>query len=55
MVASCYYMSAPVIKHWEDMLDGRVLWYGTSISSLSRALERIEDVHEAEDAAAEDE
>jgi hypothetical protein len=51
MLASCYYMSAPIIKHWEDLLEGRVLWYGTSISSLSRALERIEEIHEAEDAA----
>lgn len=52
MLASCYYMSAPVVKHWEDLLDGRVLWYGTSIASLSRALERIEEIHETEDAAA---
>lgn len=55
LVATCYYLSAPVVKHWEDMLDGRVIWYGTSISSLSRALERIEEIHETEDAAAEDE
>lgn len=55
MVASCYYMSAPVVKYWEEALDGRVIWYGTSMSSLSRALERIEDIHETEDAAAEDE
>lgn len=54
MLATCYYMSAPVVKHWEDMLDGRVLWYGTSTTSLSLALERIEDIHEAEDAAEED-
>ena len=54
MLATCYYMSAPVVKHWEDMLDGRVLWYGTSATSFSRALERIESIHEAEDAAAED-
>lgn len=52
MVATCYYMSAPVVKHWEGLLDGRVIWYATTISSLSRALERIEDIHEAEDAAA---
>lgn len=51
MLASCYYMSAPVVKHWEDLLDGRVLWYGTSTASLSRALERIEEIHETEDAA----
>ncbi len=52
MVATCYYMSAPVIKHWEDLLDGQVIWYGTSTASLSRALERIEEIHETEDAAA---
>lgn len=55
LVATCYYMSAPVIKHWEEILDGRVIWYGTSTSSLSRALERIEEIHDAEDSAAEDE
>jgi hypothetical protein len=54
MVATCYYLSAPVKKYWEDLLDGRVIWYGTSTSSLSRALERIEEIHEAEDAAAEE-
>lgn len=54
LVATCYYLSAPVKKHWEDLLEGRVIWYGTSTSSLSRALERIEEIHEAEDAAAED-
>jgi len=55
MLASCYYMSAPVVKYWEEALDGRVLWYGTSMSSLSRALERIEEVHEVEDSAEEEE
>ncbi len=55
MVATCYYMSAPVIKHWEGLLDGRVIWYGTSMSSLSRAIERIEEIHAAEDAAIDDE
>lgn len=54
MVASCYYLSAPVKKHWEDLLGGQVIWYGTSTSSLSRALEQIEEIHEAEDAAAEE-
>lgn len=55
MVATCYWLSAPVVKHWEELLDGRVIWYGTSINSMTRALERIEEIHEAEDAAAEDE
>ena len=54
LVASCYYMSAPVIKYWEEILDGRVLWYGTSTASLSRALERIEEIHKAEDTSEEE-
>lgn len=52
MVATCYWLSAPVVKHWEDLLDGRVIWYGTSINSITRALEQTEEIHEAEDAAA---
>lgn len=56
MLATCYYLSAPVIKHWEDLLDGPVIWYGTTLTSLSRALGRVEEIHEAEEAAlAEDE
>lgn len=56
MLATCYYLSAPVVKHWEDLLDGPVIWYGTTMTSLSRALGRVEEIHEAEDAAlAEDE
>ena len=52
MVATCYYMSAPVVKHWEDLLNGKVVWYGTSMASMSRGLERLEDVFAAERAAA---
>lgn len=55
MVATCYWLSAPVLKHWEEHLDGRVIWYGTSTTSMIRALERIEEIHEAEDAAAAEE
>jgi hypothetical protein len=55
LLASCYYMSAPVVKYWEDLLDGRLIWYGTTTLSLSRALERIEEIHEAEDSADDDE
>lgn len=56
MVATCYWLSAPVVKHWEDLLEGRIIWYGTSTNSMTRALEQIEEIHEAEDAAlAEDE
>ena len=53
MVATCYYMSAPVVKHWEEQLNGKVVWYGTSMASMSRGLERLEDILAAEKAAAE--
>jgi hypothetical protein len=52
MVATCYYMSAPVMKHWEELLDGEIVWYSTSMASMSRGLERLEDVIAAEKAAA---
>ncbi|TVP78505.1 MAG: hypothetical protein EA353_08155 [Puniceicoccaceae bacterium] len=55
LVATCYYLSAPVVKYWEDLLPGPVLWYGTTMTSLSRALGRVEEIHEAEDTAAEEE
>lgn len=52
MLATCYYLSAPVIKYWEDQLDGNIIWYVTSVAAMVRALENIQDIHEAEDAAA---
>lgn len=52
MVATCYYMSAPVVKYWEELLNGEIIWYGTSMASMSRGLERLEDVLAAEKAAA---
>jgi hypothetical protein len=52
MVATCYYLSAPVLKHWEDLLDGKIVWYGASMASMGRGLERLEDVLTAEKAAA---
>ena len=55
MLATCYRLSAPVIKYWEEFFDGRVIWYGTSTTSMSRALERLEEIHETEDAAAAEE
>jgi len=55
MIATCYYLSQPVVKHWEDLVDGKIIWYATTTASLTRALERIEEIHEAEDAAAENE
>jgi hypothetical protein len=54
MLATCYYLSAPVVKYWEDALGGKVIWYATSCASMSRALERIQEIHNAEEEADED-
>ena len=51
LVATCYYLSAPVIKHWEESLGGQIIWYTTSCTSMTRALEKIADIHQAEDDA----
>ena len=40
-VATIFYVSKPVVKHWEDLLKRRVLWYGTSIVALFGALETL--------------
>lgn len=52
MVATCYYLSAPVMKHWEELLGGDIVWYSTSLASMSRGLERMEEVIAEEQAAA---
>ena len=42
MVATCYYMSTPVVKHWEALLNGKIIWYATSMASMHQSLERLE-------------
>lgn len=55
MLATSYRLSAPVIKYWEELFARPIIWYGTSCASITRGLERIEEIHQAEDAAADDE
>lgn len=52
MLATCYRFSAPVLKYWEEQLNGAVIWYGSASVSMTRGLERLEEIHEVEDAAA---
>lgn len=42
LLATCFYLSAPVIKCWEGLLGANVLWYATSLSSLGNGLEQLE-------------
>ena len=42
MLATCYYMSSPALKYWEELLGGKIIWYATSLGSVNSYLERIE-------------
>lgn len=40
-IATTFYLSKPVIKHWEDLLKKHIFWYGTGIAPLLRSLEKL--------------
>ncbi len=40
-VVSCYYMSEPIRKQWESLLQGPILWYSCQFNSMMEALERL--------------
>jgi hypothetical protein len=41
-VATAYYLSPPVRKYWEELYDGRVLWFGTTLENIADLLEAHE-------------
>jgi len=45
-IATCYYLSKPVIDYWQSKFDN-ILWYTTSVSSLTSAVEKIPKSTEA--------
>lgn len=40
--ATSYYLSTPIVQQWEKTLEGNVLWFVTSVASLSQAFDRLE-------------
>jgi hypothetical protein len=38
-VASAYYLSPAVRSHWEKILEGQILWYGTTLEAVADYLE----------------
>ena len=42
MLATCYYMSSPALKYWEELLAGKAIWYATSLISINYYLNSIE-------------
>lgn len=40
-LATAYYLSDPVVTHWEETLGKNVVWFATSAASILESLERI--------------
>lgn len=41
-VATAYYLSAAVRKHWEKQLNAPIIWYATTLEMIADYLEKIE-------------
>jgi len=52
-LASAYYISAPVLKFWDEQIEGNIVWYSAPISSISNTLTTLESSHEEEPQAQE--
>ena len=52
MLATCYYMSSPALKYWEELLDGKIIWYATSLGSVNDYLEGLEKLDSPQKAVA---
>ncbi len=42
MVATGYYLSEPAKQYWTEQLEGKILWYVASLTSISAALDQVE-------------
>jgi hypothetical protein len=52
-LATSYYLSQPARKHWEEALEGEIIWYVTPTSSVANALETLEQLNQNGEGAAE--
>ncbi|MBX7121301.1 MAG: hypothetical protein K1X42_04165 [Opitutaceae bacterium] len=51
-VATAYYLSPAVRKHWEKVLDAPIIWYATSLEMIADFLEKMESDRAASPGAA---
>lgn len=49
LIATSYYLSRPILKHWEELFDGHVIWYYGSMASIPEAVERGKAAGEKEE------
>ena len=47
-LATAYHLSQPVVKYWEEKLEGRALWFVTELGGISTLLENAEQEVKAE-------
>lgn len=47
-VATAYYLSQPVIKHWTALLGERIIWYAASLATITESLDRLETAGKGE-------
>ncbi len=40
-VSTAYYLSDPVVKHWVELLPGRVIWFASPMASIIESLEQL--------------
>lgn len=52
MLATCYYMSSPALKYWEELLGGKIIWYATSMVSMIHYFESIEKIDDSQEIVA---
>jgi len=48
LVATAYYLSQPVIDYWEKIADKPIVWYATTIESVTETIDRLADTDSAE-------
>lgn len=46
LLATCYYLSEPVVRYWSELLQENVIWYVTTLDHLSRGITRLEALQE---------
>lgn len=59
MIATGYYLSRPAVQHWQELIDGHIIWYVSTVASIVNAVESVraalDEAQAAEEAKAQEE
>ncbi len=50
-LGTAYYLSVPVLDHWQETLQGSIIWYVSPLSGVVESLEKMEQVSQTEESA----